>query len=104
MILAVKPEEIMSVWADVYSFLKPAIDEDLFTSQEMLYNCLVNDEYLMFVAINDKKIKGAAVVVIEEPKCKVVNIITLGGEDFKDWKQEMNEAISLYAKEMGCEY
>lgn len=103
-IVAAKPEEIDDIWATIWPHLKPAIDEDLFTDENMLKTQLKNDQSLMFIALVDGVVKGAAVAVIEEARGKVVNIVTLGGTDFVEWKQAMNDALTLYAKGMGCEY
>ena len=104
MIRIVKPQEISGIWEDVWPHLKPAIDEDLFTDETMLKKQLMDDHSLMFIAVINGAIKGAAVVIIEEPRDRVVNIVTLGGQDFKDWKDEMNAALTKYAEGMNCEY
>ena len=97
-----KPGEIEMIWGDVYPHLKPAIEEDLFTDEDILKEMLLKDEALMFVALVDGVIEGAAVTVIEDVRCKVLNIVTIGGNDFKYWKKQMNDALTLYGKSMGC--
>lgn len=104
MITVVKPQEIDEFWDRIWPHLKPAIDEDLFTDETMLKTQLKNDQALMFVAHIGGEIKGAAVVVIEEPRDKVVNIVTLGGDGFSEWKDEMNAALTKYAEGMKCAY
>ena len=103
-IVAARPDEIDAIWATIWPLLKPAIDEDLFTDENMLKTQLKNDQSLMFVALVDGVVKGAAVTVIEEVRGKVVNIVTLGGKDFAEWKDALNAALTLYAKGMDCSY
>lgn len=97
-----RPEMIESLWNQVFPHLKPAIDEDFWTDEQTLKKMLAEDNALMFIASVNGTIKGVAVTQIEEMRSKVVNIITLGGEDFKDWKEAMNAALTLYAEKTGC--
>ncbi len=99
-----QPTEIEALWPVVYPHLKPAIDEDLFTDENMLKKQLSDDKALLFIALVDGVIKGAAVTVIEEVRGRVVNIVTLGGKDFSEWKRQMNDTLTMYAEKMCCDY
>ena len=97
------PLIVNEIWEVVYPHLKPAIDEDLIHDEVTLKNKVSMDQAVMFIATVDGKIMGAAVVCIEEFKSHIVNILALGGQDFKLWKDQMNEAITIYASEMKCD-
>ncbi len=101
-IAVARPGEIEALWPLVFPHLEAAIDEDFWTDESALKKMLIDDKALMFLATVDGEIKGAAVAQIEELRTSVVNIITIGGKDFKDWKGAMNGALTTYAKEMGC--
>lgn len=100
----IKPENITSMWDAVYPYLAPAIEEDVFHTEQSLKNLLVNDQALMFIANVDGVVKGATVVQIEDGKHSLVNILTLGGKDFRCWKKQMNEALTQYAYFMECKF
>lgn len=103
-IVVVPPTEIESIWGVIFPHLKPAIDEDLFTDEESLKKQLIEDRALMFVALVDDVVKGACVTTIENPRFKVVNIMTLGGDDFAEWKDVLNDALTVYAKTISAAY
>ncbi len=103
-ITIIPPSQIDAVWPAVFPHLKPAIDEDLFTDEDMLKKQLLEDRGLLFVALVDDQIKGACVTTIENPRFKVVNIVTLGGDDFSEWKDALNDALTLYAEKADCAY
>lgn len=101
-ISVVKPENISLIWPTIFPYLKSAIDEDFWTSEDMLKNLLVTDKALLFVATVGEDIKGAAVVQVEEVRERVVNILTLGGSGFAQWGTAMNDALTYYAQVMKC--
>jgi hypothetical protein len=103
-ISATPPDLVPDIWDDVYPFFKPAMDADIFLTEERLYSELISDKALLFIATIDGTIKGAAVVRIEEMKSKVVNVVMLGGKNMKEWKQSLLDALKLYARGMGCRY
>ncbi len=102
LISVANPKQIEALWPAVFPFLKPAIEEDFFTSEAMLKQGLLDDKTLLFVAQVDDEIKGAAVVAVESVKSDIVNIVTLGGDDFAAWKDALNETLTAYAKIMKC--
>lgn len=103
-ITVARSDMIDGLWTEVWAYLKPAIDEDMFHSEESLKKLLLDDCALMFLAYMDGIIKGAAVVQIDGEKYPLTNILTLGGEDFVHWKAQMNEAITKYAQFHECRY
>lgn len=100
-----KAEEIEGVWPSVIPFLSPAIEQDLAHDEASLKNLLLEDKALLFIVTIDGKITGAAVAQIESlPRCDIVNILSLGGKEFKHWKTQMNEALTQYAYYTECKY
>lgn len=100
----VRPDLIPVLWPEIWPHLKPAIEEDLFTDEATLKKDLMEDKSLMFLALEGESIKGACVVKVAEEKNDIVNIITIGGEDFKEWKEAMNAALTEYAQLWRCKY
>lgn len=103
-ITAVKPEEVEGVWPSVKPFLDPAIEKDFFHDENSLKSSVMEDRAILFIAIVDGKISGAVITQIEKMKVSLVNILSLGGQNFKAWGQKMNEALTLYASHMECKY
>lgn len=97
-----KPEMIEGIWPSIYPHLEPAIDEDFWTDEQTLKKLLMDDHALLFFVTVDGQIKGAAVTQIEEVRNRVVNIVTLGGIDFMEWKNDLNIALTFYAARMRC--
>lgn len=103
-IVAIAPTDIDALWGIVFPHLKSAIDEDMFSDEQSLKKMLIEDRALMFVALVDDVVKGACVTTIENPRYKVVNIMTLGGDDFIEWKDELNKSLTLYAETINASY
>lgn len=100
-----KAEEIEGVWPSVIPFLEPAIEQDFVHDEESLKSLLMEDKALLFVATIDGITTGAAIAQIERfKKCDIVNIVSLGGKNFKLWKQQMNDALTKYAFYMECKF
>lgn len=103
-VLICPPNEINGMWNAIAQTLRPALDEDLFTDEPTLKKMLIDDKALLWVAFVDDIYKGACITTIETPKTSVVNIMTLAGDDFDQWKDKLNEALTFYAKEMQCSH
>lgn len=100
-----KAEEIEGVWPSVIPFLEPAIEQDFVHDESSLKTLLMEDKALLFIATVDGKTTGAVIAQIEKfPRCDIVNILSLGGKEFKNWKTQMNEALTQYAFYMECKY
>ena len=97
-----RPDMVEALWNQVLPYLKPALAEDLFADEGFLKQLLLDDDALMFLAHVAGVLKGAAIVQIELTRKKIVNILCLGGEDFFQWKQPLNDALTEYARKMGC--
>lgn len=93
---------VPAIWDVVFPFIKDAVESDIMFDEDSLKKRLMDDKALMFIVTLDKKVSGCCIVCIEELKQDACNIISLGGENFKVWKNQMNETITTYAKEMGC--
>lgn len=100
-----KAEEIEGIWPSIINFLEPAIEQDFVNDEESLKNLLMQDKALLFIATVDGNLTGAAITQIEKfKKCDIVNILSLGGKEFKHWKTQMNDALTQYAFYMECKY
>lgn len=103
-IVVVEPQKVNEIWPQVKEHLDPAIAKDLVHDEISLKTAVAEDRALLWLAVVDGKIMGAVITVIEKFKITLVNILSLGGKEFKRWKDEMNQALTLYASAMGCKY
>lgn len=104
-ISVLKPGDIEVNWPAIFFHLESAISEDIVHDEESIKYLLKNNKALLFIATVDGEITGAAVAQIEKFKrCDIVNILSLGGKGFKNWKKEMNDALTQYAFYMECKY
>lgn len=77
----------------------PVWDTDFF------YKQIMEDTKQLWVAIDNEKeeICGAVVTeVVEYPRAKLVNVILLGGNNIKLWKDAMGNAIENFANNEDC--
>lgn len=103
-IVVAKPEEVEDLWPSVKPFLDPAIDKNFFHDESTLKAACIEDRALLFIAMVDGTISGAAITCVEKMKISLVNILSLGGKNFKAWGDKMNDALTLYASHIGCKY
>ena len=101
----VPTEHINTCWKDVAGYLQGATDRtngryDI----EDLYLSICKYDHLLWIAFDDKKIKGAVVTnVIVYPKKKFLCMGFWGGEDFFDWKDAMLNILKSWAKDNKCD-
>lgn len=77
----------------------PVWDTDFFYAQ------IMEDTKQLWIAVDNEKeaIVGAVVTeVVEYPKAKVVNVILLGGNKIRDWKDAMGSRIEEFANTEDC--
>lgn len=98
------PQEIVHFWPLVKPYLDAAIKKDFFHDESTLKAACIEDRAYLFVAIIGGKVMGYAIAQIERMKVAVLNIMSLGGKDFSQWKDNMNAALTLCARHMGCKY
>ncbi len=103
-IVVARPEDVEGLWPSVKPFLDPAIDKDFFHDENTLKAACIEDRALLFIALVDGKVSGAAITQVEKMKISLVNILSLGGKNFKAWGLKMNEALTIYAAHIGCKY
>ena len=101
-VIWVSKEQVDKVWSAVEPFLKGAIMKWLpVWDTNDIYKEIVNDTKQLWIAYDAEKEKlyGAVVTeIIAYPKAKIANVMFLGGNNIKEWKDEMAAAIEKFAK------
>ena len=102
------PKEVLSVVArDVERFLEPAINlSGGRDSMSSVWKSLLADQSQLWMAFEDEdnKPKGALVTRIGQyPLKKMINYLYIGGDDLKEWHQDMLAIVEKFAREKDCQ-
>jgi hypothetical protein len=101
----VPPQLVNTCWTQIEPFMKKAAKYTYgrFTSDD-IYDSVVEHDYQLWVAYENKVFKGAVVTnVMVYPKRKLLCMSFCGGYDLKEWKEPMLSLLQRYAKDMGCD-
>lgn len=100
----IRPEIVPDVWPVIWPLLEPALADDFMHDEQSLKAMLLTDEAMLLNATVDGAIKGAVVLKIENQKSRIAYVCYLGGRDFPEWGEKMNESLERIARESGCRY
>lgn len=104
--ISVSPYNIEKVWGVVSPMLEKAMDkwlpvweindvkEDLITGKRILWITIDNEE---------EKVYGALVTeIMLYPREKILNIVLIGGDEMKKWRECFLEKITAFARSEEC--
>ena len=101
----VAPEAVEAVWPHAAPHLSGS-----FTRRVQAYDLDHLKEYCLsgacqlWVAFDGGRILGAAATLLtEEPLAKTCSIINLGGERLKEWIALLDDKLTEFARENGCQ-
>ncbi len=101
----VPPEHIPDVWAEVEPLLAPAVNRTsgrFITSD--VYQSVMEDGYLLWIAVTDDKIVGAVVTFFTHyPRKKYLCVQFCGGHSFRVWKKQIFAVIRKFAADNVCD-
>ncbi len=97
------PPEIPALWNRFLELVGDELENDLISSKEDCLKSLVFGDSFLFVAEHEN-VCAVAVVRVYDEKHRMAEIVILGGQDIKTWGDEMNQAITQFAKVQGCKY
>lgn len=103
-IVAVKPEDVESVWPKAMQFLERALLKNFYHDEETLKAEVKADRALLLFAVLGGEVVGALIAKIERMKCGIVNILSLGGKNFKEWRDDMRQVLDIFATHNDCKY
>lgn len=102
----VPKHQVSKVWILVEPLLKSAIMKWLpVWDTADLYDEIQNDTKQLWIAYDAQKerLYGAVITeIITYPRAKIANVMLLGGNNIKEWKDEMGSAIESFARTEGC--
>jgi|TARA_R100000988_G_C3893079_1_gene113766 hypothetical protein len=98
-------EYINSCWKQVEGYLKKATEYTHGRYEvEDLYLAVCEFGHLLWIAFDEKEIKGAVITnVIVYPKKTYLCLAFCGGKEFSTWKDPMLQMLRNWAKDNGCQ-
>jgi len=100
----VPKEYIAGVWPEVKDYIAAAAAQtDGRYQADDVYELLMVNNYLLWVAFTAEKMHGAAVTCfLEYPGKKALHVMFLGGIGFKTWKTEIIQVLQDFARDSDC--
>jgi len=91
-------------WAQVKPLIWPAFEQfpGEVSSPEVLQN-LLSGKMQLWIAFRDKVLGGAITQVVPWAEFNSVRIVALGGEDFEDWREPLDDLFTEFAKVWDCD-
>ena len=105
MIEGIKGENIEAWWPLVQEYLITALEHGLgeYGIGDIKNACLERDMQLWVKM--DREVQGAFVTKIAKyPQKNLLCVILLGGDKFKEWRDEADALLNAFGKEHSCEY
>ena len=105
MIEGIKGENIEAWWSLVEEYLITALEHGLgeYSIGDIKKSCKSRDMQL-WVKLG-KKVEGTFVTKIARyPQKNILVVLLLGGDNFKEWKDEADKLLLSFGKENKCEY
>ena len=105
MIEGIKGENVEVWWSLVQEYLITALEYGLgeYSIGDIKNACLARDMQLWVKM--DREVQGAFVTKIAKyPQKNLLCVILLGGDKFKEWRDEADALLNAFGKEHNCEY
>jgi hypothetical protein len=105
LIEGIKGENIEVWWPLVQEYLITALKHGLgeYSIGDIKNACLTGDMQLWVKM--DREVQGAFVTKIAKyPQKNLLCVILLGGDKFKEWRDEADALLNAFGKEHNCEY
>jgi hypothetical protein len=105
LIEGIKGENIEAWWPLVQEYLITALEHGLgeYGIGDIKNACLERDMQLWVKM--DREVQGAFVTKIAKyPQKNLLCVILLGGDKFKEWRDEADALLNAFGKEHNCEY
>ena len=100
-------EEIGAIWDQVAPFIEAAIevDPERYDTVDVFADLLSRKQSLWIGFDDEGRVTMTCTVrVLKYPKCKILSIETLSGEDMEAWIIDGMDLLKSYAREIGCRY
>jgi hypothetical protein len=105
LIEGIKGENIEAWWPLVQEYLNAALEYGLgeYSIGDIKNACLTRDMQLWVKM--DREVQGAFITKIAKyPQKNLLCVILLGGDKFKEWRDEADALLNAFGKEHNCEY
>ena len=103
-IILVNPTEVEKFWPWIEDYIeKSALRSYTGCSADSLYVEVASTEAQLWIIVNEDDITGVMVTSIHEyPKKVALRISVIGGENMKEWMDDVHHFIETWAMKIGC--
>ena len=101
----VPKDYVLNVWDEVKPHLDKVIEHThgRFNIDDILNYLLTDDEFVLWIAFDEKEIKGAVVThVTPYPRGKYLCMLFCGGVEFETWGDQIVKLMQHWAHDTGC--
>tara|TARA_R110000796_G_C14553334_1_gene434092 strand:- start:2198 stop:2641 length:444 start_codon:yes stop_codon:yes gene_type:complete len=98
-------EHVIDIWDTVKPHLEKAAEYTYGRYEvEDILDCLTDYDYTLWIAFDDKEIKGAVVTMVSSyPRKKYLDMVFTGGVELEKWKKPMLELLQKWAFDTECD-
>ena len=106
MIQGITSNFIEQAWEYVEDYISDALKHGIgeYTTDDIKQACQ-EQRMQLWIKWDDDEVKGAFVTqLLNYPQLKVLLVLLLGGDEFKEWRDEVDEVLLRFGKEHDCKY
>ena len=100
----ISPEDVPYVWEDVGPMLAKVIEhsEGELEPDDFLDNLMIGNMQLWIATEEQEILLSMVTQVVSYPQKKVLRVITISGEKFKEAHDKFNDMVESFAIKKGC--
>ena len=105
MIVGIQSGEVDKWWSHVESYVAKALKYGVgeYTTDDIKQACKEAKMQLWVYA--DEKNRGVFITqILNYPQLNILLVLLLSGDNFKEWRDEVDELLTRYAKEKDCKF
>ena len=101
----VPTEHVVNLWEEVEPHLQKAAEYTYGRYKvDDILDCLTDYGYTLWIAFEEKQIKGAVVTMISQyPRKKYLDMLFTGGVELNSWKEPMLDLLQKWAFDNKCD-
>ncbi len=106
MIQGITSQFVEPAWEYVEDYIADALKHGIgeYTIDDIKQACQ-EQRMQLWIKWDDEEVKGVFVTqILNYPQLKVLLVLLLSGNNFKEWRDETDELLTRFAKEKECKY
>lgn len=105
MVIGIPSHKINDIWAIVSPLIEVVTKRthDCYVPEDIKGFC-ESQAMQLWIALDGNDIKGVVTTeIIVYPRRKILRVVTVGGEGFDAWGEELSNTLDKYAAYVGCD-